>query len=70
MPAGFMSERTAEYVLVPDIMHRLRQEFSSIVPFYYWASREGSVKVAHSYSGHVRVVAAYARRPKIDQVGQ
>lgn len=66
MPVGFMSERTAEYVLVPDLVRRFGQCFAHVVPFYYWATREGTPRVASSCRERVRLVAAYARRPKLD----
>lgn len=65
---GFMSERTAEYVLVPDLISRL-QSFTMITPFFHWSSREGQVKAQAGYDGPVRLVAAYARRPKVDAPG-
>ena len=70
MSVGFMSEHTAEFLLVPDIVRRLEPAFPHIVPFYYWASREGSRIVAASDSSYIRLVAVYGRRPKVGMYGQ
>jgi hypothetical protein len=70
MASGFMSERSAEYILVPDLIRQLRSVFPHITPFFFWASREGQRKARDSYSGPVRVLAAYARRPKVGYPGQ
>jgi hypothetical protein len=70
MPAGFMSERTAEYVLVSDLVRRLRDSFPCITPFFFWASREGQAKAHTSYDGHIRLLGAYARRPKVTYAGE
>jgi hypothetical protein len=68
MPASFMNEHTAEYVLVPDLISRLSGTFKTI-PFFFWASREGQAKARASYGGAVRLLGAYARRPKVDLPG-
>lgn len=66
MPSGFMSEHSAEYVLVPDLACQLQAQFGRVVPFFFWARREGGRIAKESYSGSVRLLAAYARRPKVD----
>ena len=63
--AGFMNEHTAEYVLVPDLIGRWGHTDTQAVPFHFWHSREGQAKTRDSYEGPVRVVVAYARRPKV-----
>lgn len=69
MPTGFMSERTAEYVLVTDLIRRLSDFCPQITPFFFWASREGQAKAHRSYDGWVRLLGAYARRPKVRYAG-
>jgi len=63
---SFMSEHTAEYALVPDLIDKFSGRFPNITPVYFWGTREGS-RVGHeSVSGRVsRVVAVFARRPKV-----
>lgn len=65
-----MNEHTAEYVLVPDLIRRLSGTFNRIVPFFFWASREGQAKARASYTGTVRLLGAYARRPKVARPGE
>jgi hypothetical protein len=68
MASGFMNEHTAEFILVPDLVQKLRGTCGGIVPFHYWKSREGQAKARDSYSGFVRLVAGYARRPKVERL--
>jgi hypothetical protein len=69
MPTGFMSERTAEYVLVPDLIRQLGNFCPQVTPFFFWASREGQAKAHASYDGRLRLLGAYARRPKVSYAG-
>lgn len=63
---SFMSEHTAEYALVPDLVAHLGKHFSNIVPVYFWTTREGAHVGRESIGKHtVRVVAAFARRSKV-----
>ena len=63
---SFISEHTAEYILVPDLVRRLMPEFPDIVPLFFWASREGNTTAQWSMEGvPVRIVTAFPRRPKI-----
>jgi hypothetical protein len=65
-----MSEHTAEYALVPDLVAHLGKHFPIIVPVYFWATREGARVGRESISNHtIRVVAAFARRPKVVRPG-
>lgn len=66
---GFISEHTAEFVIVPDLVHRLRTAYPSVVPIYYWSTREGS-RVSLETSADVRVVALFPRRPKVSTPNQ
>jgi len=61
-----MSEHTAEYALVPDLIARLGDRFPTITPVYFWATREGG-RVGRESVGDraIRLVAAFARRPKV-----
>lgn len=64
-PGSFMNERTAEYVLVSDLIGRLRNTFWHLTPLFFWASREGGRRARESYTGEVRILGAFARRPKV-----
>lgn len=67
---SFMSEHTAEYALVPDLITKLADRCSTIVPVYFWGRREGSRAGRESVCrSPVRVVAAFARRPKVARPG-
>lgn len=69
-PTSFMSEHTAEYALVPDLVGLLAEHFSTVIPLYFWATREGSrVGRGTRIDAPVRVVAAFARRPKVSNPG-
>ncbi|NQT93803.1 MAG: hypothetical protein HQ559_13675 [Lentisphaerae bacterium] len=69
-PTSFMSEHTAEYALVPDLVAQLAERFPTIIPLYFWATREGSRVGRESLiDAPVRVVAAFARRPKVFDPG-
>jgi hypothetical protein len=63
---SFMSEHTAEYVLVTDLVRRLAPQFTEIIPIFFWSTREGNSTAAQTMSEvTVRVLTAFARRPKI-----
>jgi hypothetical protein len=65
-PTSFISEHTAEYALVRSLVGILSRQFSTIIPVYFWATREGSRIAARGVGQQqVRVIAAYARRPKV-----
>ncbi len=66
---GFISEHTAEFVIVPDVLRHLRTAYPRIVPIYYWSTREGS-RVSLETSANVRVVALFPRRPKVSTSDQ
>jgi len=68
---SFISEHSAEYVLVKNIVDTLSQDFIAVVPVYFWSTREGATIAKHCMANHnVRILAAYARRPKIAQPDQ
>ena len=74
IPVGavsFISEHTAEYVLVPTLARILSAAFSRVVPVYFWLTREGNTIAQRCMSGQsVRLIAVYPRRPKIEDPGQ
>ena len=41
-PTSFISEHTAEYYLLADLMPVLSKLFKTLIPFYFWSGREGS----------------------------
>jgi hypothetical protein len=65
---SFINERTADYILVPQLISLLSGIHARIVPFYFWSQREGSTMGQWCESGvPVRFVAAFSRRPKITE---
>jgi len=63
---SFISEHTAEYALVRSLVGVLSRQFSTIIPIYFWATREGSSIAGRGVGQqNVRVITAYARRPKV-----
>jgi len=67
---SFISEHTAEYILIPQIVHELEKDFDKVIPLYFWATREGGIMARASLRPfQYKVIALYARRPKIDLVG-
>ena len=64
---SFMSEHTAEYVLVNDLVRRLTPAFSNLIPIFFWATREGNHFTLESMDcQNLRLVTCFARRPKVD----
>lgn len=69
--SSFINEHTAEYYLVPRICKALSSSEYQAVPFYYWKTREGANMSKLSDQGNkARLIAVYARRPKVDLPGQ
>ena len=65
-PTGFMSEHTAEYALVSNIIVQLADRYPRIIPMYFWSTREGTHAAEESMRlSRVRIIAAFARRPKV-----
>ncbi len=63
---GFISEHTAEYILVPRLVSLLSPHFVRIVPFYFWSTREGnSMSRECGPRESVRLLSIFARRPKV-----
>ncbi len=70
-PTSFISEHSAEYVLVKDIVGILSEEFPVVIPVYFWLTREGASIAKRCMAGrNVHIVAIYARRPKIEKPNQ
>lgn len=63
---SFLSEHTAEYYLVPRTAEVFSSYATVVVPIYFWSTREGSRlgEEGIKYS-QVRVIAIFARRPKV-----
>lgn len=67
MPKSFISEHSAEYILVPKLVSLLEKHFSKVIPIYFWITREGSlIARACQPSQSVRIIRVFARRPKIN----
>ena len=63
---SFISEHTAEYILVPDLLRRLTPHYQHIIPMFFWSTREGNTIAARTMSDvTVRLLTAFPRRPKI-----
>ena len=62
-----MSEHSAEYVLVNDLVTRLTPTFTDIIPIFFWMTREGNTTAIASMQGlNLRLVVCFARRSKVD----
>src|SRR5258708_36498321 len=71
MSTSFISEHSAEYVLVARLSRILTQHFGKVVPMYFWATREGSaISRECNPSQMVKVVSVFARRPKVSVPAQ
>lgn len=70
MATSFISEHSAEFVIVPKMKALLEKRFSIVVPIFPWLSREfgNRAKSAHGFSGF-HVLALFPRRPKISDEG-
>ena len=66
MATSFISEHSAEYVLVPRLAHIMEQQFSKAIPLYFLSNREGSI-IARRCNPfqRVRILNMFARRPKV-----
>ena len=64
--SSFISEHTAEFVLVPKLLYLLNESFAQVIPIYFWATREGnSFSVSEIGDKRVKILSLYPRRPKI-----
>lgn len=64
--SSFISEHTAEYVLIPKLTNILKQKYKMVVPVFPWISREGNnlSQLIHNQD-KFKIVGFYPRRPKI-----
>ncbi len=63
---SFISEHTAEYILVPNIVRRLTQKFNQVIPVFLWLTREGNTTALEMMDGkQIRLLTAFPRRPKV-----
>src|SRR5688572_15100048 len=70
MPSSFINERSAEMILVPHLITALAAHHLKVTPIYYWVSREGGGVSAECFRNHpVKLLALYARRPKVNYPG-
>jgi hypothetical protein len=66
--SSFMSEHTAEYVLVNDLVRRLSPTYPNLIPIFFWATREGNRTAIESMQDlNLRLVTCFARRPKVER---
>lgn len=65
-PTSFICERSAEYILIPQVIEALRSKFRYVVPIYPWISREGgNISKLVNSSCSFKVLGLYPRRPKL-----
>jgi hypothetical protein len=65
-PASFLNEKTVEYILVPQLVSVLQAKYESVIPFHFWANREGGSRTSHMMiDGKFKLIVLYARRPKV-----
>lgn len=63
--ASFCNERTVEYAMTSYLKTALSNDFQAVIPFYFWASREGSPSARLNSDRQLyRMIAMFARRPK------
>lgn len=71
MATSFISEHSAEYVLVANLTETLTPHFNRVIPLYFLSTREGSIISRECGPLQlVKVVNVFARRPKVNFAGQ
>lgn len=71
MATSFISERSAEYIIVPKLVRIMEQRFSKVIPLSFWTTREGSnIARACRPTQAVKIVRVFARRPKVTTPNQ
>jgi hypothetical protein len=66
MSTSFISEHTAEFILVPKMIDILAQRFAKVIPLYFLSTREGGrISRDCDQSLPIRVLNVFARRPKV-----
>jgi|GEM_PF-4892072 hypothetical protein len=64
--SSFISERTAEFYLVPRFKSLLGARYSFVLPFFYWKTREGGIlSRGDNFPKLVTACAMFPRRPKV-----
>lgn len=67
--SSFISEHTAEYIILPPLINAIEKKYSSVLPLFYWSSREGGSHGRDSLRfNNYKVIAVYPRRPKVLKV--
>lgn len=66
--SSFISEHTAEYVLVPQLTSILKQKFEVVIPIFPWMTREGNnFSRAIHRDDKFLIVGLYPKRPKLSR---
>lgn len=69
MHKSFISEHTAEFILLPDLLDILSSVYKTITPLYFWTTREGGLLSRQSFlNKDIKVLAFYPRRPKVQNI--
>jgi len=65
--SSFLSEHTAEYVLIPILTNIFKLKFEIVIPIFPWITREGSnfSRTIHRQDKFI-IVGLYPRRPKLN----
>lgn len=67
MHKSFISEHTAEFILLPNLLDILSSVYKTITPLYFWTTREGGMISRKSFQNkEVKVIVFYPRRPKVE----
>ena len=63
---SFICEHSAEFVLIPLLTQLFSAHKQNLIPLYFWKTREGSsISKRCDHNTPIRLLAMYARRPKI-----
>lgn len=69
--SSFLSEKTVEFMLIPERKSILSSVCSSLVPITFWKSREGSgISCAVRENEQIRLLALFTRRPKLKKIDE
>ena len=64
--SSFMGEHTAEFSVVAELSVVFHRCGFSVIPFFYWADREGGNMSSNCDDGSpIHILAVYPRRPKV-----
>lgn len=68
---SFICEHSAEFVLIPLLTQLFSAHKQNLIPLYFWKTREGSsISKRCDPNTPIRLLAMYARRPKVCEPGQ